>query len=78
MKLVALFCFSLLLALTVCTGEFKFMDLVGEQRSFEMAETVFRAEEKPLFLDFIRGMVQWRPEDRKTAKELLEDPWLNM
>ncbi|OJZ83706.1 hypothetical protein ASPFODRAFT_62835 [Aspergillus luchuensis CBS 106.47] len=23
------------------------------------------------------GMLQWRPEDRKTARELLKDPWLN-
>ncbi|RAL00839.1 kinase domain protein [Aspergillus ibericus CBS 121593] len=32
---------------------------------------------KEMFLAFIRGMLQWRPEDRKTAKELLQDPWLN-
>lgn len=32
---------------------------------------------KEMFIAFIRGMLQWRPEDRKTAKELLQDPWLN-
>jgi serine/threonine protein kinase len=30
-----------------------------------------------MFLDFVRGMLAWRPEDRKTARELLEDPWFN-
>ena len=32
---------------------------------------------KEAFLRFVRKMVQWRPEDRQTAKELLEDDWLN-
>ncbi|RAL09600.1 kinase domain protein [Aspergillus homomorphus CBS 101889] len=30
-----------------------------------------------LFLQFIRSMLRWVPEERKTAKELLEDPWLD-
>jgi serine/threonine-protein kinase SRPK3 len=30
-----------------------------------------------MFMKFLSGMLQWRPEDRKTAKELLADPWLN-
>ncbi|EON62856.1 hypothetical protein W97_02081 [Coniosporium apollinis CBS 100218] len=33
-------------------------------------------EEKAAFLRFIRRMLQWKPEDRKLAEELLEDPWL--
>jgi serine/threonine-protein kinase SRPK3 len=33
-------------------------------------------EEKALFLKFVRRMLQWLPEDRDTAKELREDPWL--
>lgn len=32
---------------------------------------------KEMFLEFMKGMLQWKPEDRKTAKELLQDPWLN-
>lgn len=34
-------------------------------------------EEKAGFLNFVKGMLQWRPEDRKTAAELLNDPWLH-
>ena len=32
-------------------------------------------EDKERFLTFVRQMLQWLPEDRKTAKELLQDPW---
>jgi len=32
--------------------------------------------EKAAFLEFAKGMLQWRPEDRKTARELADDPWL--
>ncbi|KAJ5707344.1 hypothetical protein N7488_007145 [Penicillium malachiteum] len=45
-----------------------------EKRTFESAETMMEEGEKALFLDFIRGMIQWRPEDRKTAAELLKRP----
>lgn len=39
--------------------------------------TAFDAERKRLFLEFIKSMLQWLPEKRKTASELLRDPWLN-
>jgi len=38
--------------------------------------SALEGEEKRLFLSFVSKMLQWLPEDRKTAKELLEDPWL--
>lgn len=46
-------------------------------RSFEEMEQVLGGKNKEMFLSFMRGMLCWRPEDRKTAKELLDDPWLN-
>lgn len=33
-------------------------------------------EKKYAFLRFVRSMLQWDPAARKTARELLEDPWL--
>jgi serine/threonine-protein kinase SRPK3 len=31
-----------------------------------------------MFLEFVRCMLQWKPEDRMTAKQLLEHPWLKV
>lgn len=45
--------------------------------SLEQSEEFLDGRNKEMFLTFMRGMLQWRPEDRKTAKELLQDPWLN-
>ena len=53
-------------------------DVAIEQTSLEQSEEILNGENKRLFLEFMRGMIQWRPEDRKTAKELLQDPWLQM
>ena len=45
--------------------------------SLEKVETRLEGRDKELFLQFIRSMLRWLPEERKTAKELLDDPWLN-
>jgi serine/threonine-protein kinase SRPK3 len=46
--------------------------------SLEKSEQFMEGENKVMFVCFVRKMLQWRPEDRKMAKELLEDPWLTM
>lgn len=33
-------------------------------------------QEKEKFLKFVRKMLQWLPEKRHSAKQLLDDPWL--
>lgn len=43
----------------------------------ELSEKFLEGRNKEMFIAFMRGMLQWRPEDRKTAKDLLQDPWLN-
>ncbi|PWY91703.1 kinase-like protein [Aspergillus sclerotioniger CBS 115572] len=45
--------------------------------SLEESEENLSGQNKQAFLRFIRSMLQWVPEERKTAKELLDDPWLN-
>ena len=45
--------------------------------SLELSEEFLEGTNKEMFIAFMRGMLQWRPEDRKTAKDLLQDPWLN-
>lgn len=42
----------------------------------EKLEDNLRDTEQILFLCFMRKMLQWQPEDRASAKELLADPWL--
>lgn len=37
----------------------------------------FPSESKDGFLSFLRSMLRWRPEDRATARDLLNDPWLD-
>jgi len=45
--------------------------------SLEAAETRLEGKSKEQFLAFMRSMLKWTPKERKTARELLEDPWLN-
>ncbi|CAG7928334.1 unnamed protein product [Penicillium olsonii] len=45
--------------------------------SLELSEEMLEGTNKEMFIAFMSGMLQWRPEDRKTAKDLFQDPWLN-
>jgi len=45
--------------------------------NLEEAEKWLEGEEKKLFLDFVRKMLKWKPEERSSAKDLLDDLWLN-
>ncbi|KAJ5109140.1 protein kinase domain protein [Penicillium angulare] len=58
-------------------GKWKADIEVQTSASLELSEEFLNGKNKEMFMAFMRGMFQWRPEDRKTAKELLEDPWLN-
>ncbi|CZR51292.1 uncharacterized protein PAC_01167 [Phialocephala subalpina] len=50
---------------------------IPQSTSLEKSEEYLDGENKEMFLRFMREMLQWRPEHRKTASELLGDPWLN-
>ncbi|KAH2459352.1 hypothetical protein KXV25_006868 [Aspergillus fumigatus] len=43
--------------------------------SLERLEEKLNGNGQQSFLQFTRSMLQWTPETRKTAKELLKDPW---
>ncbi|KAI1149391.1 kinase domain protein [Nemania diffusa] len=52
-------------------------DLVEEGKALADTVTQLAGDEKDLFLDFAGGMLQWMPEKRKTAKQLLAHPFLD-
>lgn len=58
-------------------GEFLYQHLIPENRTLaESINFIDKDEEKVEFMRFIRQMLQWEPEKRKTARELFDDPWL--
>lgn len=58
------------------TGQWK-----GEAKipntTLEDSEEYLEGESHALFLQFMRKMLQWDPDERLSARELLMDPWLN-
>jgi hypothetical protein len=44
--------------------------------SLEKLETNLEGADKELFLQLMGKMLQWAPEDRKTPRELISDPWI--
>ncbi|KMU72063.1 hypothetical protein CISG_00372 [Coccidioides immitis RMSCC 3703] len=59
-------------------GEFKLPDLIpSEEYNLSNLTPFVHGEDKGLFLEFVGKMLRWMPEDRATARELYNDPWLN-
>ncbi|KYK58834.1 protein kinase domain protein [Drechmeria coniospora] len=52
-------------------------DLIDEERSLADTVTEIGGDEKETFLDFASCMLQWIPDERKTAKELLKHPFFD-
>ncbi|KAI9039616.1 uncharacterized protein KD926_009208 [Aspergillus affinis] len=46
------------------------------ENSLEYSEEYLEGENKEIFLQFVRKMLQWDPEERQSARELLTGPWL--
>lgn len=52
------------------------VDATLEGTTLEDEEAELDSVEKKVFLTFMRKMLRWRPEDRLSARQLIEDPWL--
>lgn len=61
--------------LTVLTGEFLYTDLIPKRRLEDTLPSL-ESKERELLLSFVSKMVCWLPEDRSTARELIEHPFL--
>ncbi|KAG8632122.1 hypothetical protein KVT40_001262 [Elsinoe batatas] len=48
----------------------------GEERDLARTVTKLGSEDKVEFLHIMRRMLQWHPDDRPSAAELLQDPWM--
>lgn len=46
------------------------------ETSLEVAETRLEGQEKELFLNFFKKMLQWKPEDRSDIQDIFMDEWL--
>jgi serine/threonine-protein kinase SRPK3 len=57
-------------------GEFRKPDHILHDLTWDAIVTRMRGEEKELFIDFAKKMICWLPEERWTAKQLLEHPFL--
>ncbi|GKZ72108.1 hypothetical protein AnigIFM50267_008161 [Aspergillus niger] len=57
-------------------GNFLYNDLVPA-RKLEDAVPSLETSDREAFLSFIKQMLTWLPEERKTARELMEHPFLN-
>lgn len=73
-------CFSLFIDIyrsLTCSGNWKSAGALEiSPVSLEESQTVLDGADKEQFLNFIRSMLRWLPEERKRASELLADPWL--
>ncbi len=45
--------------------------------TFSILTPFLQGEDNRLFIEFASRMLRWLPEERSTAKELYNDPWLN-
>ena len=59
------------------TGEYRNPSFIPADLSFENSIKRIKGKDKELFIDFIKKMLCWLPEERWTAKQLLSHPWLN-
>ncbi|RJE21391.1 Protein kinase domain protein [Aspergillus sclerotialis] len=58
-------------------GEFLHKSLIPQNLKMEDTIHALEGGKKDQFLAFARKMLRWLPDDRFTAKELIEDPWLS-
>ncbi|KAJ5930002.1 hypothetical protein N7466_005495 [Penicillium verhagenii] len=58
-------------------GLWRAKDFRPKSRPWDKRDLKLQGYENELFLDFMRCMLRWRPEDRMTAAKLSEHPWIN-
>ena len=62
----------------VLEDKFLYDDLIPARNLEDIVPSAVEEEERHSFLSFIRAMLTWLPEERKTARELIEHPFLKL
>ena len=63
---------------TYFPGEFKYSKPIPDEAfTFSNLTSFLQGEDKRLFIEFASRMLRWLPEERLTAKQLYNDPWLS-
>lgn len=57
-------------------GQFMHKHLVSSAIKLEDTISCLEGDEKDVLVDFLKQMLQWLPEERPTARQLLTHPWL--
>ncbi|KAJ5405446.1 hypothetical protein N7465_006730 [Penicillium sp. CMV-2018d] len=57
--------------------EFRYSELIPS-RSLEDTSPFLEEKDREAFLSFVRQMLTWLPEERKTARELMDHPFLKL
>lgn len=68
-------CHQGLLTVSSCLDKWDVFVPMPKDKTLKAAET--KLKDKTRFLAFMRKALGWDPNDRPTAKELLQDPWLS-
>ncbi|KAI9849342.1 MAG: hypothetical protein M1837_004802 [Sclerophora amabilis] len=58
-------------------GQFQRPNLIPTNFNFESLESSLKDEDKTLFIEFMKKLLRWLPEERASAWELYNDPWLH-
>ena len=66
----------LILTMYVSTGEFSACVPIPDKCPLENRETNLTGEDRLAFLRLMRKMLEWDPDKRAPAKELLNDEWI--
>jgi hypothetical protein len=59
-------------------GKWKGPVPIPTERTLESLEGSFEGEEKAQFLDFVRSLLRWLPEERATTDQAWSHPWVSV
>lgn len=59
-------------------GKFMYDDLIPDRKLQDTIPSSVEEKDREAFLSFVSQMITWLPEERKSARELMEHPFLKL